>query len=318
MKRLAAVLRWSAAAILSVAWLVSVVFGYTVSSRDLDTLQRFREQVLRWDRECDFREVCRVYSDLGSAAIRARAAGIPAGDWVLAARSMPGLPPHLANNEGSAAHYRDFQAGPLSAYLHLSDIQGIRDNIERFEVLARTPGLNDELLRRSIEGFNMRRPPTTNPQAVRSVRRMLDDIGLAASDLRIREPPGPLMRQRLASLAEALGVPPRPEDMTPEQQQVVFERLDSYLRDHDRELWRTKQLSDLLSGVWGQSFGFEYLLLIEPMLMLHAVGRVLAPALPLALMAGLALRRPRRPGREVSAPPAGASVVADRKGAWLP
>lgn len=318
MKRANVVLRWSAIAILSVAWLISVLFGYLVSSRDIAILRQFRDQVIRWDAECDFREVCKVYSDLGSAAIRARVGGVPAGDWVLAVRSLPGLPPHLANNEGSAAHYRDFKAGPLSAYLHLSDIQGVSDNIERFELLARNPSLNDDLLRQALEGFNMKRPPTTNPRAVRSVGRMLEDIRLADRNLRIRQQPGPLMRERIESFAASLGFPARPEDMNPGQQQVVFEKLDAYLHDADHELWRTKQLSDLLSGVWGQSFGFEYLLLIEPMLALHATGRVLAPVLTVAAVVAAMVRRHRRSRAGTRETRPVSPDNADRKGEGLP
>lgn len=318
MRAMRVVLRWSLRVGLLLVWLASVVFGYTLSSHDAGIMRRFREHVVRWDSACDFREVCRVYSDLGSAAIRARVGFIPAGDWVLAVRSVPCLPPHLRNNEGSADHYRDFKAGALSAYLHLSDIQGVSDNIERYEVLSRTPGLNDELLRQSIEGFSMKRPPTTNAQAVASLRRMLDDARFAESDLRVRQAPGPLMRPHIATLASSLGFPPRPEEMTVEQQQVVFERLDTFLRETDFELWRTKQLSDLLSGIWGQSFGFEYLLLIEPLLLIHAVGQVLAPLMTVGFIGWLLWSR-RRPGRKSDGEqPVHVPTDANRNAGMLP
>jgi hypothetical protein len=312
------VLRRALLLVLFVVWLASVIFGYTLSSRDADIMRRFREHVIRWDSECDFREVCHVYSDLGSAAIRARVGFIPAGDWVLAARSMPGLPSHLANNPGSAAHYRGFKAGALSAYLHLSDIQGVHDNIERFEVLSRTPGLDDDMLRQSIQGFHMHRPPTTNPQAVRSVRRMIEEIRLAESDLKVREAPGPHMRPHIASLAKSLGFPTRPEAMTPEQQQVIFERLDDFLRETDFELWRTKQLSDLLSGVWGQSFGFQYLLLLEPLLILHVVGRVMAPLMLVGFVGWRVWQRRRARRTSVGEKPVEAPVDPDRNARILP
>jgi len=318
MKAVRVVFRWLLVSALSLVWLASVVFGYTLSTRDAEVMRRFRDHVIHWESACDFREVCRVYSDLGSAAIRARVGFIPAGDWVLAVRSIPWLPKHLRNNEGSAGHYRDFKAGALSAYLHLSDIQGVSDNIERYEVLSRTPGLNDDMLRQSIQGFSMKRPPTTNAEAVASLRRMLDDTRLAESDLRVRQAPGPLMRPHIAALARSLGVPPSPEQMTPEQQQVVFEKLDEYLRETDLELWRTKQLSDLLSGVWGQSFGFEYLLLIEPVLLIHSAGRVIAPLMLVGLV-GWLLWRQRCGGRKlVGEQPVAAPVDADRNAGTLP
>jgi hypothetical protein len=58
----------------------------------------------------------------------------------------------------------------------------------------------------------------------------------------------------VATIAAELGLPADAEAMTPEQQYAVFDRLDAHVRQHDPELWRTKQVSDCVGGIWGQVF----------------------------------------------------------------
>src|SRR3954469_23070969 len=74
------------------------------------------------------------------------------------------------------------------------------------------------------------------------------------------------LKPHITTLARELNVPEDPEAMTREQQYAVFDRLDGYVRRNDPELWRTKQLSDFLGGVWGQVFSPPYTILLSPFL----------------------------------------------------
>jgi hypothetical protein len=279
-----------------IAWavlLLSLPLGYGLSAGDRAVMGGFRDAVARWDESCDFREICRVYSDLGSAAIRARWNFIDAGTWILWMRSTPGLPAHLASNDGSRGHYIDFAAGPLRAYLHLVELQGVKDMLGSFETLARRSPLSDDAIAETLRGMKLERPVTTNPDAVRSVRAMLVETD-AARGFAIRENPFPGIRDHAAILAGEMGYPSDPRQMTVRQQSEVFHALDASLRRRDPELWRTKQLADLLSGVWGQSFGYTYLLLLEPTVTISGIARLVGPAVAVGLLVHSALRRRAR------------------------
>jgi len=80
----------------------------------------------------------------------------------------------------------------------------------------------------------------------------------------------------------------RPQ-MTPEQQITLLLRLDDYVKQHDYELWRTKQLNDFAGGVWAQVYAPHYHLIIGPALAVRQVGTC---GLILMLLWAL-LRRPR-------------------------
>jgi hypothetical protein len=278
-----------------VAQALAIAFGYGMSAGDAELMRRFRAHVYAWEDRCDFREVCYTYTELGSAATHAKFVGMSSGDWVMVARSMPGLPEHLRVNEGSREHYNDFIAGPLSAYLHLSDIQGVQywfdkinDHGGRLSTLTHAEVLD------TFNLFQMHRPPTRNEAALESWRTMLVDIE-AWKPFTIREAPGPRIRAAVPGLALKLGVPTDIRAMCFSDQARVFAALDAHIREYDPELWRTKQVSDFLSGVWGQSFGFEYMLLIEPALALKAWGQTLTPLLAVAGAAAwlAGARRPR-------------------------
>src|SRR4051794_36277639 len=107
--------------------LVAVVFGLGLCARDAAALRSFAEAANRWQSNPDFRTVQREYVDKGVTAMRVRLLGVPARRVVMSFRAIPGLPPSLSVNPTSAAHYRAFSAGPLSAYLHLVGEQGLND-----------------------------------------------------------------------------------------------------------------------------------------------------------------------------------------------
>lgn len=275
-------------ALLGMLIVVAFALGYLISPRGYHVMRSFADDVRRWDQACDFRVVCFEYSERGSAATAATLAWVPVGKWVLWLRSLPGLPKAWAANETSAGHYRDFIDGPLTAYLHMADVQGVRDVIPAWQSLARTPDLSHNHLRDAIAGIQLDRPPTTNDSAVASLGTMLDDIDAAGAPMTHLDPPGPAMRAHLPSLLESLGIDPqRVGALTvPEQTRVLY-ALDDHIRSVDPQLWRTKQVADFLSGVWGQSYGHEYLILIDPLTIVRPIAQALLPAL---ILLGIVLR----------------------------
>jgi len=82
--------------------------------------------------------------------------------------------------------------------------------------------------------------------------------------------------------------------MTPDQQQAVLLRLNDYVKQHDYQLWRTKQLNDFCCGVWAQVYGPHYHLIIGPTLALRKIGTW---GLVLMLIWGLLRRERREPER---------------------
>ena len=117
---------------------------------------------------------------------------------------------------------------------------------------------------------------------------MAEDIDLRRP-LLIRTAIASHLNAPIAALAEALRFPTDPREMTPAQQEVVLERLDHYVRLHDLELWRTKQVSDFAGGVWAQVFGPAYNHLIVPFLLIGELCKVTLFILLIILL----LSRPR-------------------------
>jgi len=105
----------------------------------------------------------------------------------------------------------------------------------------------------------------------------------------VRKDVGSLLLPHVRALATELEFPPEPEQMTPEQQITLLLRLDDYVKQHDYELWRTKQLNDFAGGVWAQVYAPHYHLIIAPALAVRQVGTW---GLVLMLLWAL-LRRPR-------------------------
>ncbi|HMO26877.1 MAG TPA: hypothetical protein PKB10_11465 [Tepidisphaeraceae bacterium] len=275
-------------AMLLAMMVVSFSIGYLISPRDYHMMRAFADDVRRWDHACDFRVVCFEYSERGSAATAATLAWVPVGKWVLWLRSLPGLPRAWAATETSAGHYHDFIDGPLTAYLHMADVQGVRDVIPVWQDLARTPDLSHDHLRAAIAGILLDRPPTTNDSAVRSLGTLLDDIDAAGAPMTHLDPPGVAIRSHLPALLDQLGIDRRrASSLTVSEQTCVLYALDDHIRAVDPELWRTKQVADFLSGVWGQSYGHEYLILIDPLTLARPIGQALLPVL---LLIGIVLR----------------------------
>jgi hypothetical protein len=292
--------RWArnvliAAAALLVLGCVALLFG--MSRDDIDSLRRFEAAVVRWQKNPDFRLVAHEYVTLGTRAMQAHFWGIPAKTVVLKFRSLPGLPASLAVSSTSASHYEDFSRGELSAYLHLCDEQGVEDflpTIEQF--LASRVEPTDEQLAGFLRSFRMPVPIASDAGAVRSVRAMLRDIEAT--------PPTFVVRTRIGGpLVASLGLRGRVEEMTPLKQRLFMAGLDQDLRAADRQLWRTKQVSDLLAGIWAQGYGQIYSSGIGWLFRLRAIARLVLGVAFVAIVAVVVVRRfPKR--RAVSCPTA--------------
>ena len=109
--------------------------------------------------------------------MRARVCGLSAGTLVMAFRSIPKLPAHLAVNDTSAAHYEAFSRGDVSAYLHLASEQGFADGVELIERLAARQPLTDDDIVAFLAGFKLPVPTVSDAGAVAGVRRLLADVG---------------------------------------------------------------------------------------------------------------------------------------------
>jgi hypothetical protein len=116
------------------------------------------------------------------------------------------------------------------------------------ESLGRADELTDERAVAFLKSFNLQVAVVTDEGAVRSLRALLRDI----------EAPRPLViRTKIDRLLlPVLGVDPR--EMSLNEQHELWRTLDERVRAAHDELWRTKQLSDFLSGIWAQTYGQIY------------------------------------------------------------
>jgi hypothetical protein len=257
--------RWSrriAAALLAALLVLFAALSFGLTPADARRLRAFDDAVLRWQHDPDFRAVAGEYVRLGADAMRARFCGLSASRVVLGFRSLPRLPRSLAVSSTSESHYEDFSRGELSAYLHLCDEQGVEDflpAIERLLAVGLDPA-GDEPILAFLRSFRMPVPVASDAGAVRSVRAMLSDVAAAAPSpeftvsTRLARP----LRVVAGRIATSLGAPADPHEMTADQQARILERLDAQVRAEDPQLWRTKQVSDLLAGVWAQGYGQIY------------------------------------------------------------
>jgi hypothetical protein len=238
------------------------------SSADEAAVRHFDASARAWQTNPEFRRVAADYCLDGSRALATRFMWVPAGGVVVALRSLPFLPRALAVNPTSALHYRRFSGGPLIAYLHLGTEQSIPTFAGALEgIIAGEPD-DSRCGRRFLEAFHMDDPVCADAGAVRSAAALIGEVD-PRKPFVVRGEVGPLLLPHIRNLARALDIPESPDDMTVDQQRAVFEALDVYVREHDPELWRTKQLNDFCSGVWAQVFGPSYGYAITPVLLAH-------------------------------------------------
>jgi hypothetical protein len=290
-----------ARAAFAVLVLISVLFGYGVPGRDRATLEAFTDAVDRWQVHPEFRALAAEYSVRGSEALRTRPLLVPADRLIIVARSCPLLPERYGLSPTCRLHYENFSRGPLSAYLHLADEQGVRDVVSMVEELGRRcreraddgPGLPDEAdLREFLAAFKMDAPVVMDAGALQSVAALVADTDAASRRFQYRAAIGAALVPHVQALARDMGFPADVRRMTVVQQRAVLDRLDAYVRRRDPELWRTKQVSDFCAGIWAHVFGRSYNLLLKPILALHALGR--AAVWALLLWAAVAWLRGRQ------------------------
>ncbi len=240
----------------------ALALGFGTMPGDSRRVRAFDDAVHRWQSGPDYRVVSAEYVTLGVEAMRARPCGVSARHIIIAFRSLPGLPPHLAVGDTSAEHYDAFSRGELSGYLHLMSEQGIVDGIGLVEQLGRRDPLTDDDVIAFLRGFKLPVPAVTDRGAVAGVRRLLDDVGDAPFTVRA---------DVATSLRAHVGTDPAA--MTRVQQALALARLDANIRSANPELWRAKQVGDFLAGIWAQSYGQIYVNAIDGFFQARRVAR---------------------------------------------
>jgi hypothetical protein len=264
---------------IGLAWaLVAIAFlvGYGIGAHDARALVAFSAGVERWQAGPEFRNVAYEYVRLSHAAMNVTPWGVRATTLIMGIRSVPGLPPAYAVSDTSQSHYDDFARGELSAYLHLCGEQTM-DWVTRDLHAVALRGSADADVERFLHSWKMNRPVASDPAAVAGVKRLLAEID-ATKPIEARTNIQADLASAAAALASRLGYPADRESLTREQQRIVLDRLDADVREHNPELWRLKQISDLCSGIWAQTFGRDYTMVIAPVLVARRVGQFAGPA----------------------------------------
>lgn len=272
--------------------LLLALFAFGLDGHDEAAFRSFCEACDRWQINPEFRYVAFDYTVRGSAAMRTRPFCIATRRCILAVRSLPLLPKKYAVNPTSELHYQNFSRGPLCAYLHLCGEQDVANHLGLVEAIGR----HESEPRKLLDSFQMDFPVAKDAGAVQSVSSLVQDTE-ASRPFAIRSNINLLLGPPIAQIAGDLGIPQTPEEMTPDQQQAVLDHLDAHLKRHDRELWRTKQVSDFCGGIWAQVFGPPYKALLAPIVMIHDVSRIAL----VVLLAFLALHWRRKCKRAANA-----------------
>jgi hypothetical protein len=264
---------------------IAGALGFGMTPSDARRVRAFGEAVRSWQHDPDYRAVAAQYVTLGVDAMQSRLCCFSAGTLIMAFRSLPGLPDHLAVSDTSAAHYKAFSEGDLSAYLHLSSEQGVADGIAMVERLGRSKELSDADIVAFLAGFKLPVPTATDAGAVAGVRRLLADVDVSHEPFLVR---GDVSTSLLS------GVEGNISTMTRAEQAAEFAQFDAHVRAADPELWRSKQVSDFLAGIWAQGYGQIYLDGINGFFRIQYVARIV---FIIGVLMGMALivRRRLRP-----------------------
>lgn len=288
-----------AVAALGLVVLMAGALGFGMGAADERRVRAFGDAVVRWQQDPDYRAVAHEYVTLGVEAMQARVCGLSAGNLIMAFRSIPGLPEHLAVSDTSAAHYEAFSRGELSAYLHLASEQGVADGIGMVEQLAQRDPLTDEHIVAFLAGFKLPVATVTDAGAIAGVRRLLADVD-ATKPLLVR---GDVATSLHSCVEGTLTT------MTRAEQASAFATFDAHVRATDPQLWRSKQVSDFLAGIWAQGYGQIYLDGISGFFRVRSIARTVL----VAAMAGLifATWKARGRGTRKSAAASDVSNLAD-------
>ncbi len=270
------------------------LIGFGILPVDEAAFYDFSASVNRWQVRPDFRVVALDYTVRGSTAMRTRPLlFIPARRIIMAMRSTPFLPKRFAVNPTSWSHYHDFSRGPLAAYLHLCGEQNVGMYLPMIEDLGRKPGgPSDADLLGFLDSFKMDFPVTKDIGALRGLGDLLRDIE-PSRGFTVRNNVGELLAPHIASIARDLELPSDLDALSPEAQQAILDRLDGYVRRHDPELWRAKQVSDFCAGISAQVFSPPYQAVIDPWLKVTMIFRWLTVGM-LAAASLATVRQARR------------------------
>jgi hypothetical protein len=272
--------------VLVLALIISAALGFGFSGRDVQRMRAFGDAVQRWQTNPDFRDVQREYVTRGVEAMRGRWLAVSAERIVMGFRSLPFLPDTLSVNPSSAAHYRAFSTGELSAYVYLTGEQGIPNGVAMVENLGqRNPPPTDADIVAFLEGFKLPVKIVTDAGAIASVRRLLTDT---------QTPPRPfVIRDNLVAAMQPY-LPAGLPRMSRDAQSLALRGLDDDIRRANPELWRTKQVSDFLGGIWAQGYGPIYCDGIDWLMRIRTSARVVC-AITLVLLCWLFVQS-HRPG----------------------
>jgi hypothetical protein len=276
-------LRWAGRVALILIFTIACVFGFGITRSDWEKAVAFDRAAVRWQRNPDFRAVTFEYVDLGSRAMQTRIAGVRVKTAIMWFRRIPGLPESIAVNPTSQSHYEDFAAGPWRAYFHLSAEQDVPMGIGILEKLG--THASDEQIRKMLSSFRLPVPTVADLGAVLSVRSLLDDV----------DPDRPFVIRDRPFGQEKLHAA---DGYSNEQQLALLRALDKELRQRDPERWRTKQVSDFLSGIWAQGYGMMYADAIRVVRVARIAGRVIVVLFVALTIARLALASTRGPSRD--------------------
>jgi hypothetical protein len=277
---------WTMAAIVL---LIATAFSFCITSSTAKTAQAFADAVARWQTNPHFRAITFEYVELGSAGVQSRVWFWPARDAITTFRELPGLPPLIAMSPGSQAHYDDFDRGPVGAYLRLTAEQGTTDALKMIQQLGPSP--SDEAIRQFLTSFKLPFPVVTDAGAIASVRRMLADVN-PSQPFTITTNPADLLNARIQSLAASCGIT-HVDQLSDAQQTDLLRRLDTDLKTSNSELWRTKQVNDLLAGLWAQVYGQIYATAIHCVILVRLISRIVLCLGILALPIYLAMKNNR-------------------------
>jgi len=147
--------------------------------------------------------------------------------------------------------------------------------------LGRRAPLTDDEIVAILAGFQLPVPTITDEGAVAGVRRLLADAQV--------ERPFTVRTNIAAALRSHIGTDPAL--MSKAEQATAFAQLDAVMRASDQELWRSKQVSDFLAGIWAQGYGQIYLDGIDAFFHIRRAARI---TLVIAMMTAVWLRTRRR------------------------
>jgi hypothetical protein len=141
-------------------------------------------------------------------------------------------------------------------------------------------------------------PVVTDAGALASVRRVLADVN-PSQPFTITTNPTDLLNARIQSIAASTGITDL-DHLSDTKQIDLLNHLNRNLKTSNPELWRTKQVNDLLAGIWAQVYGQIYATAIHCVILGRFISRIVLGLGIAAIMVYWNWKRQsrRREGRE--------------------